>query len=222
MRRFAISDVHGCPRTLRRLVEENLKLRPSDHLYLLGDYVNRGPDSLGVIDQIHQWQDTGYQITCLKGNHEERVEKAVEAGNFSLEEKYCQFIKGLKIYQEVEGYILVHAGMNFKETNPYEDEHAMVWIRGDWEENIDLQWMKGRKIVHGHKRRKRKEIEAFPASSQAYIGIDNGCCLNDTVEGEGSLCALELGSEILTFQPNLDMNPGEGQKEWTYLFEYQC
>jgi serine/threonine protein phosphatase 1 len=72
-RRFAATDLHGCLRTFRYLVEEELRLLPTDHLYLLGDYVNKGPDSGGVLDYVMQLQSTGYQIHCLRGNHEHEL-----------------------------------------------------------------------------------------------------------------------------------------------------
>ena len=53
-RRFAIADVHGCLNTLRRMVEDILKLGEDDVLYLLGDYIDRGPDSKGVLDYLMQ------------------------------------------------------------------------------------------------------------------------------------------------------------------------
>ena len=56
-RRFVATDLHGCLRTFRYLVEEELRLRPTDYLYLLGDYVNKGPDSGGVLDYLMQLQD---------------------------------------------------------------------------------------------------------------------------------------------------------------------
>jgi serine/threonine protein phosphatase 1 len=73
MRRFAATDLHGCLRTFRYLVEEELRLRTADHLYLLGDYVNKGPDSAGVLDYLMQLQAAGYQVHCLRGNHEHEL-----------------------------------------------------------------------------------------------------------------------------------------------------
>jgi len=47
--RYAIGDVHGCCRTLLTMVEELLRLGPDDTLFLLGDLIDRGPDSKGVL-----------------------------------------------------------------------------------------------------------------------------------------------------------------------------
>lgn len=48
-RSIAIADIHGCYRTFLRLLEQ-IGLGRQDNLYLLGDYIDRGPDSKGVID----------------------------------------------------------------------------------------------------------------------------------------------------------------------------
>ena len=47
---IAIGDVHGCARTLDTLLER-LYLQPEDHLIFVGDYIDRGPDSCGVIQR---------------------------------------------------------------------------------------------------------------------------------------------------------------------------
>lgn len=219
MRKFAISDIHGCSKTLQYLVEEVIALKKDDQLFLLGDYVNRGPDSMGVMDLIMSWQEAGYKLTCLRGNHEERVQRAVKQGMYPLAPKYQNFLKSLKNYHEVDRYILVHAGLNFQMENPLWDTYSMRWIRR-WEEYTDEYWLDGRKVVYGHVRKKRNEIRSKVSDDSPYIGIDNGCCMNDSTCGEGHLCALQLGSEELFFQPNLDMAPGEGEESWKYLFEY--
>lgn len=50
-RRFAIGDVHGCVRTLRRLLEEQIRPEVDDRIVLLGDYIDRGPDGKGDAPQ---------------------------------------------------------------------------------------------------------------------------------------------------------------------------
>jgi predicted MPP superfamily phosphohydrolase len=72
-RRFAIGDIHGCNLTLQALVKEQLQLTKQDQLFLLGDYVNRGPDSMGVLNFIMGLQAEGYQVFALRGNHEQML-----------------------------------------------------------------------------------------------------------------------------------------------------
>ena len=48
--RFAISDIHGCLKTFQAMLA-HLKLQPEDELYLLGDFIDRGPASGAVIEK---------------------------------------------------------------------------------------------------------------------------------------------------------------------------
>lgn len=69
-KRWVIPDIHGYAKTLKSLLAQ---IRPSkeDHLIFLGDYIDRGPDSKGVVDEIMRLQNEGYRVTPLLGNHEE-------------------------------------------------------------------------------------------------------------------------------------------------------
>lgn len=64
---YLIGDVQGCDRALQRLLDE-ISFSPSrDTLYLLGDLVNRGPDSAGVLRRLMAY---GSSAQCLLGNHD--------------------------------------------------------------------------------------------------------------------------------------------------------
>jgi bis(5'-nucleosyl)-tetraphosphatase (symmetrical) len=64
---YLVGDVQGCCSPLERLLA-TLDFSPSrDHLYVLGDLVNRGPDSLGVLRKLSA---LGNAATCLLGNHD--------------------------------------------------------------------------------------------------------------------------------------------------------
>jgi bis(5'-nucleosyl)-tetraphosphatase (symmetrical) len=64
---YMIGDVQGCHAPLQQLLQK-IDFSPSrDTLYLLGDLVNRGPDSLGVLRQLMALGDAAQ---CLLGNHD--------------------------------------------------------------------------------------------------------------------------------------------------------
>lgn len=68
---YVIGDIHGCSDELATLLEA-LPLEPSDRLIFLGDYVDRGPDSKGVVSTLIEWKRKGDQeVIFLKGNHED-------------------------------------------------------------------------------------------------------------------------------------------------------
>jgi bis(5'-nucleosyl)-tetraphosphatase (symmetrical) len=64
---YLIGDLQGCNTALQRLLDE-ISFSPSrDTLYFLGDLVNRGPDSLGVLRRLMAYGDV---VHCLLGNHD--------------------------------------------------------------------------------------------------------------------------------------------------------
>ncbi len=63
-----IGDVHGCLAELTELLHK-LQPGPDDRLIFLGDLVNRGPDSHGVVSLVRSLPNT----VCLMGNHELRL-----------------------------------------------------------------------------------------------------------------------------------------------------
>lgn len=75
---WVISDIHGCINTLRTLLDSHVIPTKDDKLIFVGDYIDRGPDSKGVIDYIMDLQTQGFSIVALKGNHEEFMVTAYE------------------------------------------------------------------------------------------------------------------------------------------------
>ncbi len=71
---YAIGDIHGCRDLLDRMIEEirnDLAAHPVEHALTvtLGDYVDRGPDSRGVVERLAQ-NPFPMEFVALKGNHE--------------------------------------------------------------------------------------------------------------------------------------------------------
>jgi bis(5'-nucleosyl)-tetraphosphatase (symmetrical) len=67
MRLFAIGDIQGCAAAFDQLLRK-IRFRPSrDRLWLVGDLVNRGPDSLAVVRRV---MSLGRSVTCVLGNHD--------------------------------------------------------------------------------------------------------------------------------------------------------
>lgn len=68
----AIGDIHGCTAQLKKLLGKIQQKWEWDELVFLGDYVDRGPDSKGVIEEIISWQKQyPGRVIALKGNHEQ-------------------------------------------------------------------------------------------------------------------------------------------------------
>ena len=78
MRTLAIGDIHGCLDAFDRLLDR-VDVRPEDTLVTLGDYIDRGPQSRGVIDRLIAL-DAQTNLVPLRGNHEEMFCAAREGG----------------------------------------------------------------------------------------------------------------------------------------------
>src|ERR1700710_2994843 len=71
-RTFAIGDVHGETAHLVRVLAQLPELTWEDTLVFLGDYVDRGPDSRGVVELLMGLPErTLAKVVCLRGNHED-------------------------------------------------------------------------------------------------------------------------------------------------------
>ncbi len=88
---YAVGDIHGRLDLLNALLikigAEREKAPDLDHhLVLLGDYVDRGPDSAGVIDRIMGLAASEPHLTLLKGNHEDLMLRSLggDRGNLKV------------------------------------------------------------------------------------------------------------------------------------------
>src|SRR5688500_16205946 len=67
-RTIAIGDIHGCAAALSALLTA-IDPQSDDLIVTLGDYIDRGPDSRGVLDRLIEL-DTQCRLVALLGNHE--------------------------------------------------------------------------------------------------------------------------------------------------------
>ena len=220
-RRFVIPDIHGCEMTFSRLLKDVIRLQKTDSLYLLGDTIDRGPRSKGVIDTISNLRAEGYEVHPLRGNHEDMLLKScrdrtyfhlwmLNGGSatltsFGVEDgceiplPYRSFIESWPYYIELPDYILVHGGLNFRIADPLTDTEAMLWSR---DVTAHKELIGGRRLIGGHTPLRREEIRH--SINQDRIMLDNGCVYKGE-PGLGSLAALELNAMTLYFQENVDM-----------------
>jgi serine/threonine protein phosphatase 1 len=114
---------------------------------------------------------------------------------------YIEWLAKLPHYHELEKFVLLHAGLNFKIDDPFEDKHAMLWAR-DYE--ILPEKIQYKTIVHGHVPVKLEFIDRIIKSeNQPFIDLDNGIYMPNR-DGYGNLIALELNSMKYVVQPTLD------------------
>lgn len=163
---FAVGDIHGCLSQLDALLAIIESVAPGGRIVFLGDLVDRGPDSRGVVERIMAGPTRpGWQWLTLKGNHEEMLVGARKGsaemsqwlmnGGYETLESYGGAIplSHLVWMAElpsilVEPYrIFVHAGVD--ETIPLEeqDDDILLWIRTN--PNASGHYW-GRHLCHGH------------------------------------------------------------------------
>lgn len=87
-RTLVISDIHGELKKFEQLLEEVDYDPETDQLILLGDYVDRGPNTKGVIDKVMSLKEAGALL--LKGNHEDLMIKALTT---DIERSWNHWIK---------------------------------------------------------------------------------------------------------------------------------
>ncbi len=203
---YAIGDIHGCRHALERLLA---KLTPSaeDHLIFIGDYIDRGPDSRGVIELL---LDLRRYVPCtfLRGNHEAMMLEYLETGDLSLwsingglrtlesyqeptgevviPESHIRFIRDTLLFYQTPDFFFVHAGLDPDRTIVEHlmrcSEHTFLWERRHLDA-AHLAWEKP--VVCGH------TPQAEPVNRDKLICIDTGCVYY-TYPDMGTLTAVRL------------------------------
>ena len=219
---IAIGDIHGCAASLEALLEA-IDPTDNDHLLFIGDYIDRGPDSRGVIEQLIELDET-HDCTFLRGNHEALMLNYLDLGAFNLwringgittmqsyisddgasveiPEDHEQFVRDTKLYHETNDYFFVHAGlkadMTIKENQEQFGEEVFLWERGHLEAS-SFAWEKP--VVCGH------TPHADPIDRDKLLMIDTGCVYHDQPE-MGTLTAVRLPQREFIHVEYADTSP---------------
>ena len=193
---IAIGDIHGCHQEFSELLEL-LSLTKDDRLILLGDLVNRGPDSCRVIDLARQ-----HGAISLLGNHELRllnyrrtratnIERETDADTFSkLRPEDWAYLETMPLtyYEEDLNTVFVHGG--FLPDEPWQRQPASIVTRiqvidkaGQPSKRADAPdapvwadlWNGPPFVVYGHT--PRPEIYKLKWS----VGIDTACVMGGSL-----------------------------------------
>jgi serine/threonine protein phosphatase 1 len=190
---YAVGDIHGCLDQLEKLLDCVQPDLERDTLLFVGDYVDRGPDSRGVVDYIIRLRQKypREHVICLKGNHEAMLLDFLQGrgrelflfnGGLSTLRNYWGdhwdgrkeltlppeheiFYRDLKAYYETPDYIFVHGGLKPGVPLRAQQEEDLLWIRGEFIASMEDF---GRPVIFGHTPFKR------PLVMPNKIGIDTG------------------------------------------------
>ncbi len=216
MRRIAIGDIHGCLTALATIFKA---INPSldDVIITLGDYVDRGPNSKGVIDHLIEFQKH-HHLIHLMGNHEIQMIRALEThqdkerflsdlcggkdtlnsygGSFDdIPEDHWEFIRSAKLYHELDKHILVHAGITSQTPVDQQDQETYYYQRF----YSQKPHISGKTIVCGH------TIQGDLPNNQGHA-----ICLDTCAYGGGWLSALDIDNGQI-WQTN---EQGQSREMW--------
>jgi len=208
-RTFAIGDIHGCYLTFKKLLFEVLAVSTEDTIYLLGDFIDRGPHTKKVLKLLLKMKSMGFNVKPIMGNHEIMLLGSIFSplkfqgwmrsggqatlNSFEVEhpanikDKYIDFITNLPFLYETDEFILVHGGLNFDAENPLEEFESMPWIRNA---TFDKSKIGNRRILVGHTPSTLERI--YNSLNEDRILLDGGCVFINSNKELGNLVALEI------------------------------
>lgn len=213
-RTLAIGDIHGHLEALLAL-EDLVPFRNEDTLVFLGDYVDRGPHSKGVLDWLIERQSQRNVITLL-GNHDLMMRdaredvRAIESWCFvggdqtllsyrlskdkgvqisDVPDEHWEFLRSCKLWHETDSHIFAHACVH--PVHPMRKQREMILL---WEKLRDPQPHKsGKTVIVGHTAQKF----GWPFDAGHTI------CIDTWIYGDGWLTCLDVDSREI-WQSNKD------------------
>lgn len=199
---MVIADIHGHSDALQRLKRE-FHYNPIKHqLVYLGDYIDRGPNSCEVVNEV--MKDVQEGAVALLGNHERMMLNAlstkpnknrtndmlhwlINGGQKTLDsykngkralKSHLKYLATLPHYVENDHYFFVHAGVNPIMKTEDQTEKDFLWIRHEFLNATDLSTVTSKIVVFGH-----SPTIAFTGKTEIYIaedriGVDTGAGRN--------------------------------------------
>lgn len=187
---YAVGDIHGCLDLLDELlgrIGQHAEGRPF-RLICLGDYIDRGPDSAGVVARLRALQAASPdRVVCLLGNHEDMLLQAVarpERERLWLHNGGVEALRSFGVTRaadlpaDVLAWVArcprrfedprrcyVHAGLNPAVDRHSQRDEDLVWIRDEFL-SVDRDF--GRFVVHGHTPR----IDGRPELKRYRVNLD--------------------------------------------------
>ncbi|MCZ2343556.1 MAG: serine/threonine protein phosphatase [Bacteroidales bacterium] len=207
MRTLAIGDIHGCSVALDALLQV-VQPAPQDQLIFLGDYVDRGPDTKGVLDRLLGLRVSHPRTIFLRGNHEIMMNHARQnrglradwlsvggdralmsysadgspAGFDEVPHEHWEFLTtGLRDWYETPSHIFVHANLDADLPLEEQFEDMLFWtfLSGP------IRHVSGKTVIVGH--------SSVPGGRPR----DHGCtvCIDTGVYKSGWLTCLDVNTD---------------------------
>lgn len=202
-RLLAVGDVHGCSTALRTLIGA-IGPRPEDTIVVLGDFIDYGPDTKGVVEQLIDLS-TRCRLIHLMGNHEEMLLDALESrsglgrwlysgGEPTLDsygagrcldlipDAHARFVRHCRDFHETDTHIFVHA--NYDHWLPM-DRLGSTRLRWEFlEPHRQCAHSSGKTVVVGH----------TPQVGGEVLDLGFLVCIDTDCSRGGWLTALDVGT----------------------------
>jgi serine/threonine protein phosphatase 1 len=182
---YAIGDIHGEKALLddiHRQIAADAAMRPGDKLAVyLGDYIDRGPDSRGVVSALMAGV-LPFPAVFLMGNHEALClepyagdwlanggRQTLASYGGAVSRSHLEWMRALPLTHRHGGWFFAHAGIDPLLPLARQERETLLWIRRPFLEFAGAM-PEGVVVVHGHTPKRDPEIRAN------RIGIDTGAC----------------------------------------------
>ncbi|QDT90161.1 metallophosphoesterase family protein [Gimesia algae] len=168
-RLIAIGDIHGHNLALQALLEQIVPVE-DDTIVILGDYINRGPDSCGVIETLLELHEQ-CQLIPILGNHEEMMLDSRDdchaeqrwmyqggkatlesygdnAGIGQISQTHWRFLSECRPYYETENFIFTHANYCWYSALDQQPSSLLRWL--SLKESEPRPHVSGKTVILGH------------------------------------------------------------------------
>ncbi len=203
-RHIFIGDIHGCLDEFNELLNKLSYDPKEDRLILLGDLIDRGPDSVGVVRKARE-----LRLECVMGNHEHKYIKWFRSQGTKvdvydkrafyteLSDQDITYIHDMPTYIELEDVIVIHAGLKPGIVLSEQKKDDLMYLRYTDSDRkfISLKkisklgkeatgaifwtqfWSGPKSVVYGHNVHSYEDplIEETAPGVFCY-GLDTGCC----------------------------------------------
>ena len=165
MTTYVVGDIHGRLNLLDQLITDVPWDIRRDKIVFLGDLIDRGNESPGVVDRVMELAEANPNVVVLRGNHEQMMLDCLEYGELNwlipenggqatlksyginlseiddisdirIPDHHLEFLVNLPFYHEDEQAIYVHAGLIPGEQPADTDPDVLIWTR-------DIDFYKG-------------------------------------------------------------------------------
>lgn len=167
---YVMADLHGHFKEFMKMLDK-IEFKDDDYLYILGDVIDRGKDSIKLLEYIIQQSN----IELILGNHEELMVEAIKTNDMTLwfrnggKKSYQQFrrltkikqqqildyLKSRPLYKVIDKYIMVHAGIKIgyfpidpiNQFMQFQTKDDLLWSREDFYNNKSVE---DYTVIFGH------------------------------------------------------------------------